>query len=69
MATTETIPERTTSGIRGIEVRSIDWVPDSERHGKVWHQGPLWFLGNFQYFTIPIGCCGFSTILTVPCSW
>jgi nucleobase:cation symporter-1, NCS1 family len=58
MAATETTPERTAGGIRGIEVRSIDWVPDSERHGKVWHQGPLWFLGNFQYFTIPIGFIG-----------
>ena len=45
-------------GIGGIEVRSIDWIPDTERHGKVWHQGPLWFLGNFQYFTIPIGFVG-----------
>lgn len=44
--------------VRGIEVRSIDWIPDTERHGKVWHQGPLWFLGNFQYFTIPIGFVG-----------
>jgi len=24
----------------------------------VWHQAPLWFLGNFQYFTIPIGFIG-----------
>lgn len=56
---TETTPARAPSGgIRGIEVRSIDWVPDTERHGKVWHQGPLWFLGNFQYFTIPIGFVG-----------
>ena len=46
------------AGIQGIERRSIDWVPDTERHGKVWHQGPLWFLGNFQYFTIPIGFVG-----------
>ena len=38
--------------------RSIDWVPETERHGKVWHQAPLWFLGNFQYFTIPIGFIG-----------
>lgn len=58
MATTETGPTPASSRIRGIEVRSIDWVPDSERHGKVWHQGPLWFLGNFQYFTIPIGFIG-----------
>src|SRR6478609_11303006 len=41
-----------------IEVRSIDWVPDDERHGKLWHQTPLWFLGNFQYFSIPIGFIG-----------
>ncbi len=41
-----------------IEVRSIDWVPDEERHGRLWHQGPLWFLGNFQYFSVPIGFIG-----------
>jgi nucleobase:cation symporter-1, NCS1 family len=44
--------------IRGIETRSIDWIPEGERHGKAWHQAPLWFLGNFQYFTIPIGFIG-----------
>ncbi len=59
MATKDKAPVRAQgSGIRGIETRSIDWVPDNERHGKVWHQGPLWFLGNFQYFTIPIGFIG-----------
>ncbi len=52
-------------GIRGIEVRSIDWVPESERHGKVWQQAPLWFLGNFQYFTIPIGFIGPSLGLSL----
>jgi nucleobase:cation symporter-1, NCS1 family len=41
-----------------IEGRSIDWVPEEERHGKLWHQMPLWFLGNFQYFSIPIGFIG-----------
>jgi purine-cytosine permease-like protein len=46
-------------------VRSIDWVPESERHGKVWHQAPLWFLGNFQYFTIPIGFIGPSLGLSL----
>jgi nucleobase:cation symporter-1, NCS1 family len=53
------------SGIRGIEVRSIDWVPESERHGKLWHQAPLWFLGNFQYFSIPIGFVGPSLGLSL----
>ena len=41
-----------------IEVHSIDWIPDTERHGKTWQQTMLWFLGNFQYFTIPIGFVG-----------
>ena len=52
-------------GIRGIETRSIDWVPDTERHGKAWQQAPLWFLGNFQYFTIPIGFIGPSLGLSL----
>src|SRR3954468_18928611 len=43
---------------RGIETRSIDWIPEDERHGRIWHQAPLWFLGNFQYFTIAIGFIG-----------
>ena len=59
VATKDEAPARTQgTGIQGIETRSIDWIPDSERHGKVWHQAPLWFLGNFQYFTIPIGFIG-----------
>jgi NCS1 family nucleobase:cation symporter-1 len=53
------------TSITGIETRSIDWIPDSERHGKVWHQAPLWFLGNFQYFTIPIGFIGPSLGLSL----
>src|SRR4051794_34551286 len=58
-------PERPVESYRGIEVRSIDWVPDSERHGKLWHQLPLWFLGNFQYFSIPIGFVGPSLGLSL----
>jgi len=27
-----------------IEVHSIDWIPDPERHGKTWQQTMLWFL-------------------------
>src|ERR1700729_4012343 len=41
-----------------IEVHSIDWIPDTERHGTTWQQAMLWFLGDFQYFTIPIGFVG-----------
>lgn len=70
-------------GLGTIEERSIDWVPEDERHGKLWHQGPLWFLGNFQYFSIPIGfigpslglslgwtiVAGFLGLASAPCSW
>jgi NCS1 family nucleobase:cation symporter-1 len=61
----EAPPQGGPSGIRGIETRSIDWVPESERHGKLWHQAPLWFLGNFQYFSIPIGFVGPSLGLSL----
>ncbi len=54
-----TVEEELEGGLLGqIEVHSIDWIPDTERHGKVWQQAMLWFLGNFQYFTIPIGFVG-----------
>jgi nucleobase:cation symporter-1, NCS1 family len=54
------------SGLLGqVEVHSIDWIPDPERHGRVWQQSMLWFLGNFQYFTIPIGFVGPSLGLSL----
>jgi purine-cytosine permease-like protein len=42
------------------EVRSIDYVPLSERHGRVWHLGPLWFMGNAQIATLAVGVVGVS---------
>jgi nucleobase:cation symporter-1, NCS1 family len=54
-----TVEQEQQGGLLGqIEVHSIDWIPDTERHGKTWQQAMLWFLGNFQYFTIPIGFVG-----------
>lgn len=41
-----------------IETRSIDYVPRAERHGKVWHQGPFWFTGNFVLTTMVTGFTG-----------
>ncbi len=32
----------------GLDARSIDWVPKSERHGKVCDLGPLWFVSNIN---------------------
>src|SRR5215468_2122235 len=61
-----TVEEQSERGLLGqIEVHSIDWIPDTERHGKVWQQTMLWFLGNFQYFTIPIGFIGPSLGLSL----
>jgi purine-cytosine permease-like protein len=41
--------------LSGLEVRSIDYVPLAERHGKIWHLGPLWFMSNAQIATLAVG--------------
>lgn len=41
-----------------IEGRSIDYVPEDERHGKVSHQAPFWFLTNFSFMSIAVGFVG-----------
>jgi NCS1 family nucleobase:cation symporter-1 len=41
-----------------IESKSIDYVPETERHGRVTDQVSFWFLGNFHFFTIAIGFVG-----------
>jgi purine-cytosine permease-like protein len=41
-----------------IEHKSIDYIPERERHGRVIDQTPFWFLGNFHFFTIAIGFVG-----------
>ncbi|HEV7184386.1 MAG: purine-cytosine permease family protein [Actinomycetales bacterium] len=48
-----------------IEQHSIDYIPNSERHGKVWHQGPFWFTGNFVLPTLVTGFVGPSMGLSV----
>lgn len=41
-----------------IEKRSIDWIPNAERHGRLWHQPLFWFMGDFQIATVAIGFVG-----------
>lgn len=48
-----------------IERRSIDYVPQSARRGKVWHQGPFWFTGNFVILTMFVGFTGPSMGLSM----
>ncbi|MFG2603461.1 purine-cytosine permease family protein [Streptomyces sp. NPDC048514] len=43
------------SRVSRLEVRSIDYVPLDERHGKLWHLGPLWFMSNAQIATLAVG--------------
>lgn len=54
----ETVTARAGSWASGVESRSIDYVPETERHGKVWAQGPFWFVGDFNPFTVAIGFVG-----------
>jgi nucleobase:cation symporter-1, NCS1 family len=49
--TAETAPAR----VGGVEVRSIDYVPLNERHGKLSDLGPLWFMSNAQIATLAVG--------------
>ena len=44
--------------LQQIELRSIDFVPEAERHGRVSDQGPFWFVSNFHFFAIAIGFVG-----------
>jgi NCS1 family nucleobase:cation symporter-1 len=50
MAVTE---ERPAPG--GVEQRSIDWVPNEERRGKVAHLGAVWFVGNINLTAMATG--------------
>ena len=49
------------SSSRGLEVRSIDYVPLKERHGKVSSIGPLWFMSNAQIATLAVGLISITT--------
>jgi len=44
----------------GLESRSIDYVPSSERHGKVSHLGPLWFVSNINLTAMATGVTALS---------
>jgi NCS1 family nucleobase:cation symporter-1 len=50
-----------------IETRSIDYIPEQERHGSVGQQTRFWFLGNFVFLTAAVGFLGPS--LGLPLGW
>jgi NCS1 family nucleobase:cation symporter-1 len=41
-----------------IERHSIDFIPESERHGTVRQQGVFWFLSNTQSLSVAVGFLG-----------
>lgn len=45
---------------RGIEKHSIDHIPESERHGRVWHLGPMWFAANANLTILATGVFGLT---------
>ena len=48
-----------------IEVHSIDYIPQKERHGNVTNQLTLWFLGNAELATLAVGFIGVSMGLSL----
>ena len=50
-----------------IEAHSIDYIPQSERHGKVTDQFTLWFLGNANLATLAVGLLAMT--LGLPLLW
>ena len=52
---TAPLPAAAQAAPQGIEVRSIDYVPLRERHGRVSQLGPLWFMSNAQIATLAVG--------------
>lgn len=48
-----------------VETHSIDFIPTSERHGKAWHQGTLWFAGNAELTTLAVGLIGITLGLSL----
>ena len=44
----------------GIELRSIDYIPESERHGHVRHLGAIWFVSNINLTAMATGVTALS---------
>ena len=51
--------------LTSIELHSIDFIPESERHGTIGQQVRFWFLGNFVFLTAAVGFLGPSLGLSL----
>ena len=43
-----------------VERHTIDYIPLSERRGKVWHLWPVWFAGDAHLATLAVGVIGIA---------
>ena len=43
-----------------VEVHAIDYIPHRERHGRPWHLGALWFVGNAELVSFATGPIGIA---------
>jgi NCS1 family nucleobase:cation symporter-1 len=62
---TARVQEQAAPGV--VEVHSIDYIPQKERHGKVTNQFTLWFLGNANLSTLAVGLIAMG--LGLPLLW
>lgn len=64
-ATTTTPTGEDPGSLTAPEIRSIDFIPDRERHGKIGQQGVFWFLSNTQTLSVAVGFIGIELGLSV----
>ena len=58
-------PAPPTGLLSAAERATINFIPDTDRHGKVGQQGIFWFLSNTQPLSVAVGFLGVSLGLSV----
>lgn len=51
---------------RFVERRSIDFIPEAERHGSAWHLFTIWFAANMQVTAVVTGALAVIVGLSLP---
>lgn len=60
------MPERSMAPASAIEQRTIEYIPEGERHGSVRSLFTVWFAANMQVTTIVVGALGVIVGLALP---
>lgn len=59
-SSTRSATEKSRTLITAVEIRSIDYVPLKERHGRLGDQATIWFAGGAQLLSLATGAIGIS---------